>query len=66
VPEREECEQFQLHSFRRYYASELSKRGIPIRTIMAQLGHADLATTMRYLGLMQTTETKALLDAVQW
>jgi integrase len=64
--DHQECREFTLHSFRRSYATELSKRGIPVRTIMQQLGHSDLETVLKYLAGMQVGETKSLLDQQPW
>jgi integrase len=62
----QECRDFTLHSFRRSYATELSRRGVPLRTIMDQLGHSDLATVERYLGALKVQETKTLIDQQPW
>lgn len=37
------------HSFRHLYASAALKGGVDIRTVQRFLGHANMATTMRYL-----------------
>jgi integrase len=64
--EHQECREFTLHAFRRTYATSLAERGVPIRTIMTQLGHSDLETVLRYLGHMETAKTKVLLDKRPW
>jgi integrase len=61
-----ECREFTLHSFRRSYATTLDQNGVGTRTIMEQLGHADLATTLRYLSSAKVAETKKLVDKIQW
>jgi integrase len=61
-----ECREFTLHSFRRSYATTLDQNGVGTRTIMEQLGHADLATTLRYLSAAKVTETKKLVDKIAW
>jgi len=43
------CKQLGLHKFRRTYATLHHETGVPIRTLMSWLGHADLETTIRYL-----------------
>jgi len=40
------------HNLRHRYASQLSKRGIPLFEIMILLGHSNLETTQRYLQLL--------------
>ena len=47
--DRQECQGYTLHSFRRTYATSLSRKGIDVRTLMDLLGHSDVETTMRYL-----------------
>jgi integrase len=42
--------QVSSHSFRKWYASELSARGAPLSAVSELLGHADLRTTRLYLG----------------
>ena len=66
LSEHQECREFTLHSFRRTYATSLAERGVPIRTIMQQLGHSDMATVLKYLGHMETARTKVLLDQQPW
>jgi integrase len=63
---RKECEQFTLHALRRTYATRLAQGGMDARSIMAQMGHADIQTTMRYLAPMDTRARKKLVDAVSW
>lgn len=36
------------HSFRHYYATNLLRHGVDIRTVQTILGHEDIATTARY------------------
>ncbi len=43
------CKQLGLHKFRRTYATLHHENGVPIRTLMSWLGHAELETTIRYL-----------------
>lgn len=45
------CEHITLHRFRKTCATRWMENGIPIRTIQAWLGHKELETTMRYLGV---------------
>lgn len=43
------CSLWQLHSFRRSFATMHQEAGVPIRRIQKWLGHASLETTLRYL-----------------
>ncbi len=45
------CEHFILHRFRKTCATRWSEAGVPVRTIQAWLGHKNLETTQRYLGV---------------
>jgi integrase len=42
---------FNLHSWRKTFATRLHTAGVPIGNIMLALGHTDLKTTLLYLGL---------------
>jgi len=39
------------HSFRHYFAEQLIERGVPITLVSKLLGHENLETTAKYLGL---------------
>lgn len=41
-----------FHNLRHKYASELSRRGVPLFEIMSLLGHSSLKTTQNYLQLL--------------
>jgi integrase len=43
------CREVILHKLRKTYASKLSRKGVPPRTIQRWLRHSDLATTLGYL-----------------
>jgi len=45
------CEHWYLHRLRKTCATRWSEAGVPVRTIQHWLGHKDLATTQRYLGV---------------
>jgi integrase len=45
------CEHFYLHRLRKTCATRWSEAGVPVRTIQHWLGHKDLSTTQRYLGV---------------
>ena len=44
------CERWTLHGFRRTFATQLHEQGFSVRQLMTLLGHADLETTLAYLG----------------
>ena len=48
------------HTFRRYYATELRRRNVPLQMIAASLGHANLNTISRY-SLYTTNEMTDLI-----
>ena len=48
------CDQFILHRFRKTCATRWLEAGVGVRTIQHFLGHKDLKTTMRYLGVEDT------------
>jgi integrase len=63
---RQECEEWTLHKFRRTYITTLLRNGIDLRTVQAYAGHADLASTMRYLRPASGQEAQRKLNAVIW
>jgi integrase len=63
---RKECERFNLHSFRRTFATTLAQNGVDVRTIQHILGHADLATTLAYLAPMKGEAAQAMVDKINW
>jgi len=44
-------EDLHFHDLRRTFATRLHNRGVPLYHIMLLLGHSDLKTTQRYIGL---------------
>jgi integrase/recombinase XerD len=56
------CKHVIPHKFRKTFASVLSKKGIPPRTIMRYLRHSDLATTLRYLDDQDDEHTLAIVE----
>lgn len=61
-----ECETWTLHKFRRTYCTTLLRNEFDLRTVQAYMGHADLASTMRYLRPAATSETRAKMNNVKW
>jgi integrase len=50
-----ECEELELHKFRRTYCTTLLRSGADLATVQRMMGHSDLASTMRYLRPASTT-----------
>lgn len=48
------------HSLRHTAASDVLKRGVDVKTVSAMLGHANVATTSRYLPLLVTPLREAM------
>jgi integrase len=61
-----ECQEWTLHKFRRTYCTTLLRSGVDLRTVQAYMGHADLASTMRYLRPASSGEAQAKINAIQW
>jgi integrase len=62
------CEHIYLHRFRKLCATRWSTphgghQAVPIRTIQHWLGHKNLETTMLYLGITDTDELSASVNA---
>lgn len=57
------CRHIILHKFRKTFASVLSKKGIPPRTLMRYLRHSDLTTTLRYIDDEDDDQTRAVVNA---
>lgn len=52
------CEKWQLHRWRKTFATLSHQNGVPVRTIQKWLGHADIETTLRYLADVDDQEEK--------
>jgi integrase len=61
--ERNECENFYLHKFRASYATRLLRAGLDIVSVQKLLGHADVATTMRYLSTASNAYVAGKVEA---
>jgi integrase len=62
----QECQEWTLHKFRRTYCTLLLRNRFDVRTVQALMGHADMASTMRYLRPAATEEIQAQLNSVKW
>jgi integrase/recombinase XerD len=56
------CEHFFLHRFRKTCASRWEAAGIPVRTIQVWLGHKNLNTTQKYLGVTDSSKLRSNID----
>ena len=63
---RKECERWFLHKFRATYCTTLLRSGLDLRTVQSLMGHADLASTMRYLRPAGSSEIQGKVNAVTW
>lgn len=61
-----ECQEWTLHKLRRTYATTLLQSGMDLRTVQHFMGHADLASTMRYLRPASSKESQARINTIQW
>ena len=57
------CEHIYLHRFRKTCATRWQEHGIPLRTIQAWLGHKNLETTQKYLGVTDSGKLRGQIDA---
>lgn len=57
------CSHFTLHRLRKTCVTHWMEAGISIRTIQHLLGHKDLTTTQRYLGVGNIEELRGKIDA---
>ncbi len=54
------------HGLRHSHATELVRRGVPLHMIQAQLGHANIAGTSRYIARIAPAELVATLARIDW
>lgn len=50
-----------LHSFRRFYATDLDNNGVGLKTIKELLGHTSIETTDRYIGVSLKKKRDAVM-----
>jgi integrase len=60
----QECEQWELHKFRRSFLTKMLRNGIDARTVQAFAGHSSLDVTLRYLRPASATEMQTKLNAI--
>ena len=58
-------EGFRPHRCRATAARVMFRRGVPLRAIQTQLGHADVSTTLGYIAVLDDEEAKAIDDVFQ-
>ena len=56
------CKHIFLHRLRKTCASRWEAAGIPVRTIMSWLGHKDLSTTQKYLGVTDSSKLRSHIN----
>lgn len=56
------CKHIFLHRLRKTCASRWEAAGIPVRTIQSWLGHSDLNTTQKYLGVVDSSKLRSGID----
>ncbi|WP_348267905.1 tyrosine-type recombinase/integrase [Edaphobacter sp. DSM 109919] len=61
-----ECQEWTLHKLRRSYCTTLLQSGLDLRTVQAYMGHADLASTMRYLRPATAKESQKAVNRIKW
>jgi integrase len=59
-------ENLRFHDLRRTFGTRLAKSGVPIHEISRLLGHTNLETTFRYLGLTDDSVENAAAVLDKW
>jgi site-specific recombinase XerD len=54
------------HGLRHAHAAELAAEGVPVNKVQRQLGHANLAVTLRYLDRIQPVDLVEMARAREW
>ncbi|MBS3175755.1 site-specific integrase [Candidatus Woesearchaeota archaeon] len=53
-----------FHSFRKFYVSNLVRKGVPIPVIASNVGHQDISTTQSYIFLDDAEKMKLTMNAL--
>lgn len=61
-----ECQEWNLHRFRRTYATTLLRNGVDLATVQKLMGHSDLASTMRYLRPATGEALQSKVSTIKW
>ena len=61
-----ECQEWTLHKLRRTYCTTLLRNGVDLKTVKHYMGHADLASTMRYLRPAAGREAQHRINSIQF
>jgi integrase len=51
-----------MYDFRHTFATRAAEAGMPVASLAAILGHADLRSVMRYVHVRQEAQDRAMLD----
>jgi integrase len=54
---------FSFHDLRHTFGTTMARQGVPVGTIQAWMGHADLATTQLYMHYAPKAQDAATIDA---
>jgi integrase len=54
---------FSFHDLRHTFGTTMARQGVPVGTIQAWMGHADLATTQLYMHYAPQSHDAAMIDA---
>lgn len=54
------------HTFRATFCTTLLRQGVPIPDVMRLMGHKDVASTMRYMAVLRTTELREKIARVKF
>jgi integrase len=61
-----ECHEWTLHKLRRTYCTTLLRNAVDLKTVQHYMGHADLASTMRYLRPAAGKEVQHRINSIQF
>jgi integrase len=54
---------FSFHDLRHTFGTTMARQGVPVGTIQAWMGHADLTTTQLYMHYAPADRDAAIIDA---